>query len=416
MHRLPAFVLLLLSLLLAPAAMAVTLTVGNRVTANAGVAVAATPRTTVDLVHPASHTGTVDTARIEWNWTCSKAVKVKFFRRTGDTLTMTAERGPFDTVAAAFQVSLSPPVGVQQGDLIGLTSLGTCGSPGASSGLQSEGYFQYDGDVTGTVAFSGVVASQVPDTLAVSATGPATQRTERVIPVVGSVKGNQGSDFKTELQIFNPSDETVQYRLVFRRAGVAGSATDTFKDVPVGPKYTERFADIIGAMNQTGLGSVDVIVPAEKAIPVIATRIYNDAGAAGASGLNEEGIPIPLPDDSLTGTNVLRRGVTGYLIMPLNQGSTRFNVGVRTLHAGATILVKTRNMFGVEIGSRSVSYPPHYFIQMDAVTFTNTTSFSGSDSIEITVIYGSAIVYGASTDNKTNDPAAQFARGVFSVF
>ena len=416
MQKLSAFVLLLLSLLLAGSAMAVTLTLGNRVTGNASVAVSATPRTTVDLVHPATHTGTVDTARIEWNWTCSKAVKVKFFRRTADTLTMTAERGPFDTLAAAFQVTLSPPVQVQQGDLIGVTSLGTCGSPVAESGLQSEGYFQYDGDVTGTVAVSGVVASQVADTLAVSATGTATERTERIVPVVGSVKGNQGSDFKTEMQIFNPSDETVQYRLVFRRAGVAGSSADTVKDVPVGPKYTERFADIIAAMNQAGLGSIDVIVPAGKAMPVIAARIYNDAGSAGASGLGEEGVPVPLPDDSPTGTNVLRRGVTGYLIMPLDQGSTRFNVGVRTLHAGATMLVKTRNMFGVEIGSRSLSYPPHYFIQMDAATFANTNWFSGSDSIEITVIYGSAIVYGASTDNKTNDPAAQFARGVFSVF
>ena len=407
---------LLLSLLFAPAAMAVTVTIGNRVTANAGVAVSATPRTTVDLVHPATHTGTLDTARLEWSATCSNAVKVKFFRRAGDTMTMTAERGPFSTLVAAFQVALSPPVQVQQGDLIGVTSLGNCGSPVALGGTESEGYFQYDGDVTGTVAFSGVVASQVADTLAVSASGTATERTERVVPVVGSVQGNFGSNFKTEMQIFNPADETVQYRLVFRRAGVAGAPTDAFQDVPVGAKSTVRFTDIVATMGQSGLGSLDLIVPAGQVVPVIAARVFNDAGAAGASGLSEEGVPVPLPDEGLTGTNVLRRGVTGYLIMPVNQGKTRFNVGVRTLDAGATILIKTRNMFGVTIGNRSVGFPPHYFIQTDVASFTDTTFFSGSDSVEITVIYGSIIVYGASTDNTTNDPSVQFARGVFSVF
>jgi hypothetical protein len=413
MRRLRA---LLLSLLFAPAAMAVTLTIGNRVTPNAAVAVSATPRTTVDLVHPATHTGTVDAARLEWSSACSNAVKVKFFRRAGDSLTMTAERGPFTTTVAASQVALSPPVPVQQGDLIGVTSLGNCGSPVASSGIQSEGYFQYEGDVTGTVAFSGVIASQVADTLAVSASGPATERTERVVPVVGSVQGGFGSNFKTEMQIFNPADETVQYRLVFRRAGVAGAPTDAFINVPVGPKSAEHFTDIVATMSQNGLGSLDLIVPAGQVVPILAARVYNDAGAAGASGLSEEGIPIPLPEEGLTGTNVLRRGVTGYLILPLNQGRTRFNVGVRTLHAGATVLIKTRNKAGVTIGSRPLTYPPHYFIQTDVASFTGTTSFSGSDSIEITVIYGSIIVYGASTDNTTNDPSVQFARGVFSVF
>jgi hypothetical protein len=33
-----------------------------------------------------------------------------------------------------------------------------------------------------------------------------------------------------------------------------------------------------------------------------------------------------------------------------------------------------------------------------------------SDSVSITVDAGSAIVYGASTDNKTQDPAIQIAR------
>ena len=51
---------------------------------------------------------------------------------------------------------------------------------------------------------------------------------------------------------------------------------------------------------------------------------------------------------------------------------------------------------------------------MDAATFLGRP-IEGNESIEIHVTVGSAIVYGATTDNVTNDPAVQFPVVRFST-
>src|SRR5262249_34981563 len=101
-------------------ASAVSLSMGNSVASpNASDVNLSTTQTDIDLLSPANATGTVDTATFHWSAGCLNAVKIKFFRRSGDTLTMTAERGPFNT-AFSNTVALSPSVSVQEGDLIGI--------------------------------------------------------------------------------------------------------------------------------------------------------------------------------------------------------------------------------------------------------------------------------------------------------
>jgi hypothetical protein len=56
----------------------------------------------------------------------------------------------------------------------------------------------------------------------------------------------------------------------------------------------------------------------------------------------------------------------------------------------------------------------NYFVQFDATTFCGG-ALAGDESIQVTVSGGSAIVYGSTTDNVTNDPAIQFAYGVFAI-
>src|SRR5258707_6605730 len=56
-------------------------------------------RTDVDLTGPASGTGTVTSVHVYWSQAgCSNAIKIKFFLRSGNTFTMTAERVPFNSV------------------------------------------------------------------------------------------------------------------------------------------------------------------------------------------------------------------------------------------------------------------------------------------------------------------------------
>src|SRR3954471_24020044 len=108
-------------------------------------------RTDIDLVSPASATGTVSSVHVYWSQSgCANALKIKFFRRSGNTLTMTAERGPFSSAGADNNFAMSPVVPVQQGDLIGVARVAACGNPGTFFGFPSAGYVAFGSDVSGS--------------------------------------------------------------------------------------------------------------------------------------------------------------------------------------------------------------------------------------------------------------------------
>lgn len=404
----------LIVLMLSGSLFGVTLTVGNDFSSpNASDGNVGAIRTDIDLVHPATHTGSVSSARLYWSSSsCTNAFKIKFFRRVGETLTMTAERGPFTPTANIYTATLSPAVSVHQGDLIGVSRVASCGNAGAITGFPSEGYLQYTGDVTGSVTMASAAMHQ-GGVLALSASGTATEWMARVIPIVGSAPGAFGSYFKTEMQFFNPQTSgSMTMKVVFHPSGIAGSTADTTRLVMLEPGEVFSTADVVAAMGQTGTGSLDISVPSGQSVPVILTRVYNDAGAAGTSSLTEEAIPVST--DVAIQTNLLARGVTGFLVTPRDPERTRFNIGVRTLYSGATIQVTLRNSAGVVVRSVTRSFTANYFAQTDAASFVGGP-IAGDESIQITISSGSAIVYGSTTDNTTNDPAIQFVYGVFAI-
>lgn len=407
--------LLLLLILTIPATLcAATLTVGNEVaTPNASDGNVGATRTDIDLVHPATHSGAVNVAKFYWSQTgCANSVKIKFFRRVGDTLTMTAERGPFSPATNSFTAALTPSVAVQQGDLIGITRIAACGNAGSVTGFPSEGYLQYASDVSGSVTMASATQRQ-GGVLAVSASGTVSEWMARVIPVVGSAAGAFGSHFKTEMQFFNPQTTgSMTCKLVFHPQGVAGSTADTTRLVMLDPLEVFSTADVVAAMGQSGVGTIDVSVPANQNVPIILTRVYNDAGASGTTSLTYE--PIAVSDALAIDTKLLARGVTGFLVAPREPSRTRFNVGVRTLYSGAVISVVVRNSAGVVVRNVTRTYTANYFMQTDAETFTGGP-LAADETIQISIGGGSAIVYGSTTDNVTNDPAIQFVTGVFAI-
>jgi hypothetical protein len=61
------------------------------------------------------------------------------------------------------------------------------------------------------------------------------------------------------------------------------------------------------------------------------------------------------------------------------------------------------------------TYLPNFFEQVDSTSFFAGTAIGPNQSISITVGGGSAIVYGSTTDNTTNDPNIQFAEALFGI-
>ena len=135
-------------------------------------------------------------------------------------------------------------------------------------------------------------------------------------------------------------------------------------------------------------------------------------GSAGTSSLTERAIEVS--DDVAINTSLMARGVTGFLVTPRDPVRTRFNIGVRTLYSGATIQVTLRDSNGNTVRTATRTYTANYFTQMDAAAFVGGP-IDGDQTIQISISSGSAIVYGTTTDNTTNDPAFQCAYGIFAV-
>jgi hypothetical protein len=225
----------------------------------------------------------------------------------------------------------------------------------------------------------------------------------RVLPVAGTVAGSFGSFFRTSLQMHNPTAARIGGRLVFHPQGSAGSSSDPALPYSLAAGETLSHADVIAAfgLSQT-IGSLDLVADGGAA-PVTVMRVFNDAGAAGTTGMTIE---------QLVARDAIGAGQHGVLIAPMDPARARMNVGIRTLLDGASMTITVRDKAGFMIQSSQRSYPPTYFVQLSLASLVNNAVLLGNEVVVIIVDTGSAIVYGATTDNLTQDPSVQIARPV----
>jgi hypothetical protein len=108
------------------------------------------------------------------------------------------------------------------------------------------------------------------------------------------------------------------------------------------------------------------------------------------------------------GTRILTPGMQGFLITPVEPQRTRYNIGIRTLGSGAKFTLSLEDDKGNVLGGVTKTYDPDYFEQ-NSFDFYFGVGAGANQKVRVTVTAGSVIVYGATTDNVTNDPAIQFA-------
>lgn len=226
----------------------------------------------------------------------------------------------------------------------------------------------------------------------------------RVVVVAGSTPGSFGSYFKTSLQLFNPKASTASGKLVFHTQATSGSASDPSLPYSIEPGHSVAFADLLPAMGiATGLGSVDLVADSGSPFPVAVARVFNDGGAAGTTGLTL---------DAFATEAALQPGETGALLVPADTARFRLNIGYRTLDRGATFTVTVRDRDGAPVRTLEKTIAPTYFRQVGSADFLDGLVLTGGESIAITMTQGSAFLYGATTDNVTNDPSVQLARRI----
>jgi streptogramin lyase len=222
----------------------------------------------------------------------------------------------------------------------------------------------------------------------------------RILPVVGSTPGAGGTFFKTSVQLHNSTSSAISGRIVFHPSGVAGSDSDPALSYSLAPGQTQSFADLLPAIGQSGLGSADVQVTSGSA-PVATVRVFNDAGPSGTTGFTED---LMRPEEAL------QAGQQGVLLVPADLVAYRLNIGVRTLEAGSSMTVTVRDAGGAVVATVPRGFPAVYHEQQAAGVFLNGVSLPAGGSVTVLVGSGSAVVYGATVDNRTGDPSLQIAR------
>jgi streptogramin lyase len=222
----------------------------------------------------------------------------------------------------------------------------------------------------------------------------------RILPVVVSTPGVGGSFFRTAVQLHNPTGSLMTGQVVFHRSGLSGSSSDPLLAYTLAPGQTQSIGDLLPELGLSGLGSADIEVTAGT-VPVVTARVFNDAGAAGTTGFTEE----PMRTEE-----ALRPGPSGVLLLPADLTRFRFNLGVRTLEAGAAATLTLRDASGAMVTTLSRAYPATYHEQQNAAAFLGVGTLPPGGSISIAVSAGAAIFYGATADNTTGDPSLQIAR------
>lgn len=237
--------------------------------------------------------------------------------------------------------------------------------------------------------------SNAVSTLVQAPAGPV--QLVRVIPVVGSVPGQAGSNFKTSMQLFNPHDASISGNVVLHRSGTP----DALLPYTLGAGKGVAFDDLLAAMGTSGIGTADIVTAPGSGLPISSVRVFNDAGADGTSGLAE---------DALDPNTALQAGESASIIAPSDFVHFRLNIGIRTLLLGASFNVTARDRDGVVVKSVERNYGATFFGQVTSGQLLDGYVLTGGESLTFTMHSGSAFIYGATTDNTTNDPSMQLSK------
>ncbi len=363
--------------------------------------------TLVDITQPASSDGSLTSATVRWQLSgtpCANGYKIKALRQGTQlgTFTVVGERGPFPTGSGDLTTTLNPPIAVQAGDLLAVTQInptsGNCGGAALSASDSTHTALRITGDVQTGAASVGSLLRGYQINARASGTLPTLVG---VIPGVGSLQGASGSSFRTSIQIASggAGGQTVSGRLVFHPRGTGASASDPGVDFSLQNRDTVEFDDIGTTLNVSGLGTLDVL--STGSLPLVTVRVFNDNGSAGTQGFFEPFVRTR--DAAGPNSQVL-------LTTPHDPNNFRMNIGVRTFEQGVSFIVVYASKSGTSLGTIAAkTFPPNYFEQFGLQQFVDNIPASPDALLSFFVTNGSAVIYGSTTDNRTNDSAVVIA-------
>lgn len=226
-----------------------------------------------------------------------------------------------------------------------------------------------------------------------------------VIPLVGTTGGLNGSFFKTSLKLYGGQSG----RLIFHPLGQQGSDNDP--SIPYVFELGQQsivIDDLMAAFGLFGVGSLDIVPEGTQQLPLAEARIYNQT-AEGTFGTMEP-MMIAAEWSGFDRPPELKGSSISLVVPPISEGS-RVNLGIRGI-------IHTNYSIQIRHADGTISFAPFLSVQESMVRMGTPAQLSGPvyplpelvpGDVVIMNVQPGAIPFYTVTDNKTNDPAINFA-------
>ncbi len=219
-----------------------------------------------------------------------------------------------------------------------------------------------------------------------------------VIPLVGSARGANDSNFKTSLRLRGTA-RNQKGILIFHPANVPARDSDPSLAYSLATTSSVIvYDDVVAAFGATGLGSIEIVPDFSTEhgwmVPYAEVRLFN-VDATGTYGTLESQTQAI---DFLSGNP---DAITS-LVLTVPGPELRVNLGARAFEETIVTMKVSRN--GDVIASRDWPLTRDFLFFNSALASTGVTPQPG-DTVTIEIPAGGAVPMYSLTDNRTNDPA-----------
>jgi len=216
------------------------------------------------------------------------------------------------------------------------------------------------------------------------------------VPVGSHAAGSFGSQWRSDLGLLNPGGGAVEAEVLLHTP----AGTRSLKvDLP--PRGQRILTDVVGSLEYTGAGSLEVRAPGEL---IVTSRSYSRV-AREAECLPGGSLGQSL--DGVRATGGLVAGQEAWIPQLVENSAFRSNIGLANMGSSdATVAVSLRDGSGGELAAYTVDLAPGRWWQ-DNRPFAGRAGRSDLDAgyAVVEVLSGAGIVaYGSVVDNLTNDP------------
>lgn len=239
--------------------------------------------------------------------------------------------------------------------------------------------------------YASVVDNRTQDPVYIQGT-PARSDASLVIPAVGRSAGANGTYWRSDVTMYNPTSSRLGIVLKYLVAG-ADNRNPTTRTLAIEPRQTTTLADVLAQMGiESGTGALELSWFATSG-PVVTSRTYTTTSGSGTYGQSIDPVGAFATEVAVPGLR--------------SDSEYRSNVGfVNSASTPMTVRVQLLAAAGYEIASTWITLAPKSQVQYAVTSLfpsigTSAGSFTMSARGDVS---GALFAYASMVDNGSGDP------------